>query len=158
MDEISKRLLAYLEEKQISKSAFAEETGLNKATLSHIESGRNRVSLNIIEAFAKKFPNVDLNWLITGQSPSTISESPEKTTSKIEKQSAHTPPINLNDSGAMPSSFEIESTNLGLNKKSHNVIHKQAVEPEESGSLHALDPKEILMIYEDDSFRILKRK
>lgn len=117
MDEISKRLLAYLEEKQISKSAFAEETGLNKATLSHIESGRNRVSLNIIEAFAKKFPNVDLNWLITGQSPPTISESPEKTTSKIEKQSAHTPPINLNDSGAMPSSFEIESTNLGLNKK-----------------------------------------
>jgi len=89
MDPIAERILHFLQEKGISKSAFAEAAGINKASLSHIESGRNKVSLNIIESFSKLYPDVDLNWLIQGGEKETISTVNEnKIHEKLEEQVA----------------------------------------------------------------------
>jgi transcriptional regulator with XRE-family HTH domain len=86
MDPIADRILKFLQDKGISKSAFADAAGLNKASLSHIESGRNKVSLNIIESFAKLYPEVDLNWLIQGVVKSNQSESDSEISSPIVSQ------------------------------------------------------------------------
>lgn len=74
MDPVADRLLQYLKEVGMSKSSFAEQSGINKASLSHLESGRNKASLSLVEAFHRCFPEVDLNWLITGESKIAINQ------------------------------------------------------------------------------------
>ena len=72
MDPISQRILSHLKEQRISKSAFSERSGINKASLSHLESGRNKASLALVEAFHKVFPEVDLHWILTGERSHTL--------------------------------------------------------------------------------------
>ncbi len=72
MDPIAQRILCHLKEQRISKSAFSEQSGINKASLSHLESGRNKASLALVEAFHKVFPEVDLHWILTGERSHTL--------------------------------------------------------------------------------------
>ena len=72
MDPIAQRILSHLKEQRISKSAFSEQSGINKASLSHLESGRNKASLALVEAFHKVFPEVDLHWILTGERSHTL--------------------------------------------------------------------------------------
>lgn len=72
MDPIAQRILSHLKEQRISKSAFSERSGINKASLSHLESGRNKASLALVEAFHKVFPEVDLHWILTGERSHTL--------------------------------------------------------------------------------------
>ncbi len=67
MDPVAARILSHLKEQRISKSSFSERSGINKASLSHLESGRNKASLALVEAFHKVFPEVDLHWILTGE-------------------------------------------------------------------------------------------
>lgn len=50
----------------LSPSQFADKTGIPRASVSHILSGRNRPSLDVLQKVATVFPSVDLNWLVLG--------------------------------------------------------------------------------------------
>lgn len=43
-------------------------------------SGKRTIGLTIIELIAEKYPDVNLNWLITGKGPMLISEMQPATT------------------------------------------------------------------------------
>ncbi|MDR1762734.1 MAG: helix-turn-helix domain-containing protein [Dysgonamonadaceae bacterium] len=69
-DEKAKRIEKIIEIKGFNtKAAFANAIGVTGATLSFIFSGRNNVSQSIIEKITKKFPDVSLEWLMTGKEP-----------------------------------------------------------------------------------------
>lgn len=99
MDAIAERILGYIKENGVSKSSFSEKTGINKASLSHLENGRNKASLSLVEAFHKLFPEVDLHWLLTGEKKEEVEgvadSSPTPTTqidsSQIEKKDVTIP-------------------------------------------------------------------
>jgi transcriptional regulator with XRE-family HTH domain len=50
----------------LSASAFADEIGVQRSSVSHILSGRNKPSLEFIQKVGDRFPKVDLAWLING--------------------------------------------------------------------------------------------
>lgn len=50
----------------LSPTQFANEIGVQRATLQHILSGRNEPSLKIIMAIHNKYPDVELEWLLKG--------------------------------------------------------------------------------------------
>lgn len=50
----------------LSPSQFAERTGIQRASVSHIISGRNKPSLEVMQKVYEAFPGVDLRWLMTG--------------------------------------------------------------------------------------------
>ena len=50
----------------LSPTQFANEIGVQRATLQHILSGRNEPSLKIIMAIHNKYPDVELEWLLNG--------------------------------------------------------------------------------------------
>lgn len=50
----------------LTPSQFADRTGIPRASVSHILSGRNKPSLEILQKVAAVFPSVDLNWLMLG--------------------------------------------------------------------------------------------
>ena len=50
----------------LSPSQFAERTGIQRASVSHIISGRNKPSLEVMLKVYDAFPGVDMKWLMTG--------------------------------------------------------------------------------------------
>ena len=39
---------------------------MNRATVSHILSGRNKPSINFIDKMVRSFPDLNANWLVVG--------------------------------------------------------------------------------------------
>ena len=50
----------------LSPSQFAEKTGIQRASVSHIIGGRNKPSLEVMLKIYDAFPGVDMKWLMTG--------------------------------------------------------------------------------------------
>jgi len=56
-----KSILAQL---QMTPSHFADEIGVQRSSISHILSGRNRPSLEIIQKVVTRFPEFTYEWLL----------------------------------------------------------------------------------------------
>src|SRR5690606_14853733 len=48
-------------------SAFAEKIGVQRSSISHILSGRNKPSLDFVIKIISQYPEVDLYWLLNGK-------------------------------------------------------------------------------------------
>lgn len=72
MDQFSNRLLYILEKYSMNASAFAERIGVQRSSLSHLLSGRNKPSLDLIIRIHDTFPELNLEWLIYGKEPIKI--------------------------------------------------------------------------------------
>lgn len=69
MDRIGLRLKQYIEEKDLSPIEFSEQVGIQRSSLSHLYSGRNKPSIDLLLKIKKQFPDISLEWLITGDKP-----------------------------------------------------------------------------------------
>ena len=67
MESFIKRLLEILEKKSMSASQFAEKIGVQRSSVSHILSGRNKPSLDFIIKITNVFNDISLEWLINGK-------------------------------------------------------------------------------------------
>ncbi len=64
--DISERLKYIMKLNQLSASAFAEQIGVQRSSISHVLSGRNKPSLEFVQKVLNRFPKVDANWLVNG--------------------------------------------------------------------------------------------
>lgn len=62
-----KRLEKIIQYYGLSASSFAEKIGVQRSSISHILSGRNKPSLEFIMKVLSSFPEVDLYWLLNGK-------------------------------------------------------------------------------------------
>ena len=67
IDDFIKRLEIILDYYSLSASAFADKVGVQRSSLSHLLSGRNKPSLDFILKITQKFPEVDLYWILNGK-------------------------------------------------------------------------------------------
>ncbi len=63
------RILLVLKIKNLSPSKFADEIGIQRSSMSHIMSGRNLPSLDLILKILQKFNDINSEWLIQGIGP-----------------------------------------------------------------------------------------
>lgn len=61
------RILAIMKQEGMSPSRFAEEIGIQRAAMSHITSGRNNPSLDVITKILERFPAINPDWLLFGK-------------------------------------------------------------------------------------------
>ncbi len=66
MESIAQRIKELIESQELSNSEFAKQTNINPAIVSHILSGRNKPSLQVIQSIKDTFTNVNLDYLING--------------------------------------------------------------------------------------------
>ncbi len=66
-DEFIKRLEIILDYYSLSASGFADKIGVQRSSLSHLLSGRNKPSLDFILKIIEIFPEVDLYWILNGK-------------------------------------------------------------------------------------------
>jgi len=81
------RLKNWMESEYLKPSALADNIGVNRATISHILSGRNKPSIDFLEKLLNTYPNINANWLISGVGymQSDIKEEELVSTKKIGK-------------------------------------------------------------------------
>ena len=64
--EITKRIENLIHDSGLSASAFAEKIGVQRSSISHILSGRNKPSLDFLAKIVEVFPKTSLNELVYG--------------------------------------------------------------------------------------------
>lgn len=65
--DFGKRLQKVIDYYSESASSFAEKIGVQRSTISHILSGRNKPSLEFVLKILSHFPEVELYWLMNGK-------------------------------------------------------------------------------------------
>lgn len=66
-EDFVKRLQKVIKYYGESASSFAEKIGVQRSSISHILSGRNKPSLDFILKILSAYPEVDLYWLFNGK-------------------------------------------------------------------------------------------
>ena len=78
------RIKIWMNKINISQTNLAENIGVNKATISHIMSGRNKPSIDFFIKLKEYYTDLDLNWIISGQK-TTYSKSSSKSGKSVDK-------------------------------------------------------------------------
>ena len=61
------RFKSLLENLHLSAAELADTIGVQRSTISHILSGRNKPSIDFLEKILNVYPEVNVGWLITGK-------------------------------------------------------------------------------------------
>lgn len=96
-EEFTKRLQKVIDYYGESASSFAEKIGVQRSSISHILSGRNKPSLEFILKTLSSFPEVELYWLLNGKGDFPA-------LNKVETKKADTPSL-------------LQKTDVEINKK-----------------------------------------
>jgi transcriptional regulator with XRE-family HTH domain len=67
IDDFVKRLEIILDYYSLNASTFADKIGVQRSSMSHLLSGRNKPSLDFVLKILDVFPDVDLYWILNGK-------------------------------------------------------------------------------------------
>ena len=102
-EDFTNRLKKLMEHHQLSASTFADQVGVQRSSISHILSGRNKPSLDFILKVTSEFKDVDIHWLLKGKGVFPTIDVSEK-----------------NSTSSAPSLFENNSESSG--KKIQRIV------------------------------------
>lgn len=77
----------------LSASGFADKVGVQRSSISHILSGRNKPSLDFVMKVLSSFEEVDLYWLLNGKGE--FPAQPEKKTEQSIPNHSKTPNVKI---------------------------------------------------------------
>ena len=63
---INERILRFMKAKDIGSGNLADRIGVQRSSISHILSGRNKPSYDFIRKFLAAYPDVNAEWLLLG--------------------------------------------------------------------------------------------
>lgn len=133
--DFSSRLQKVIDFYDLSASLFAENIGVQRSSISHILSGRNKPSLDFIMKILAAYPDVELYWLLNGRGKFPLTKQ------KVEEK----PLLSYNKSttddlfSTTNASIDIENSFDPLNDIKKTETSKKAIE-------------RIVIFYKDGSF------
>ncbi|WP_374464256.1 helix-turn-helix transcriptional regulator [Chryseobacterium sp.] len=74
---LNERISKIIEYSNLTPSEFADEIDVQRSSISHITSGRNKPSLEFILKIKSRFPELLWDWLVTGEGEMLKSQLPE---------------------------------------------------------------------------------
>lgn len=64
---MNERLIQFLKVHNLTSTRLADQIGVQRSSISHVVSGRNKPSYDFIYKFLQHFPRVNPRWLIMGE-------------------------------------------------------------------------------------------
>lgn len=64
---MNRRLLQFLQAENLTQTQFADTLSVARGSVSHILSGRNKPGYDFLESLMLHYPNLNLEWLLTGR-------------------------------------------------------------------------------------------
>lgn len=151
IEDFVKRLENILEYYGLNASSFADKIGVQRSSMSHLLSGRNKPSLDFVMKISDIFPEVDLYWILNGKGSFPKSED-ESRISKPEiiadNKNTYTPaPLNEN--------FEGEDLFSQINSKQEKLAPSKIEESKNSNFSYEEDKIEkIVFFYKNGTFKV----
>ena len=140
IEEMKDRIAHIIRAKNLTAAEFAIQLGIQPSNVSHLLSGRNNPSLDFVKKLKETFPEYNLDWIVFGRGPMTVSEPLVASCPSIEQPVQVTPEVEEQQSvfgvGTLFSSTENE-VEMPL--------------PPSSKS----DLKRIVLVYADNTFEVL---
>lgn len=140
------RIRELLSKEQLSPSQFADEINLQRSSLSHVLSGRNKPSLDFVMKIKQRFSDVNLEWLIfgngnmfLGQGADIVSNVNKPLHEIISDESQHSLSFDLQNKTEPAGIIKDEDT------ETYNVSHKTVV----SGPGNA---NKVIIFYKNGTF------
>jgi len=131
--EIVSRIEAVIEHLDLSVSAFADEIGVQRSSISHLLNGRNKPSLDFVMKLVNTYPEVDLYWLLKGEG-----SFPKETTNQI--------------------AIDAPEVTKKIEKQELDDSVSQTLPKEKKTLQQAKDPYKIILFYSDGSFETFNAK
>lgn len=148
---MNRRLQQFLAAENISQSQFADMIGVARASVSHILAGRNKPGFDFIENMSKTYPNLNLEWLITGKGKMYKGMSDTQAVKQLPQDDLFADYHEEESFSSTPDDFQIEEprprTPVSKSKASLNDI-KQAISQRSISK--------IIVFYDDNTYQELK--
>ncbi|WP_312303096.1 helix-turn-helix transcriptional regulator [Chryseobacterium sp.] len=91
---LNERISKVIEYSNLTPSEFADEIDVQRSSISHITSGRNKPSLEFIIKIKSRFPELLWDWLVTGEGEMLKQELPEtEIHAKYEEEKVQPTPL-----------------------------------------------------------------
>ena len=141
-NNITDRVKEIMEREGLSPSSFADTIGVQRPSVSHILSGRNKPSLDMIQKTLQKFTNINPYWLLNGEGEmlqtnlfETIDQSAKKELEKKELQKAKRQDkpksertnVNFVQAALMSNVLDDEEVILPEPKRSEPIVVKEEI-------------------------------
>ena len=140
-DEMKDRIAHIIRAKNLTAAEFAVRLGIQPSNISHLLSGRNNPSLDFVRKLKETFPEYNLDWIIFGKGPMTVSEPfvvtspPPEINSTDPQEQENTPNTSVEDSSS---------------------VEKDPILFEESPiSTSPSSLKQLILVYPDNTFEVL---
>jgi len=143
-----------LKTQNLTSSQFADEIGVQRSNISHILSGRNNPSLEFVTKIIKRFPDLNLEWLIFGKGSMYKERKAVDQKLNIKTLQKQSKPIDLF------SNIEEVEENFVENKQLQNQVFNPIIKKDENYSTHnelSENKKNIVEKTEDNSFEDIVR-
>lgn len=151
------RINIILEHYKLSSAQFAETIGVQRSSISHIISGRNKPSYDFLVKIIEQFNDLSPEWLLTGKG-NMLKTAPISTPSFNDSDLFSQPGLNSEKSTE-------NTTNSILEEVEESQLHtpststKQFANQQNSKEITNVNKvKSIVLIYEDNTFEILDHK
>lgn len=147
IDDFVKRLELILDYYGLNASAFADKIGVQRSSMSHLLSGRNKPSLDFVLKILEVFPEVDLYWMLLGKGsfPKNNNESnPEDIKASTPLSSNQN--LKENSNQDLFSLGEINDETLEEKKKSPEIINSSLI-------LGNDEIEKIVLLYKNGTFK-----
>lgn len=80
------RIKRFIETQNMTASGFANVIGVQRSSVSHILSGRNKPSLDFVLKLKEHYPDLNLDWLLFGIGPILMSKSFEREKGQLQNE------------------------------------------------------------------------
>ena len=67
MENLEKRLIVLIQQLGLNNAQFADAINVQRSSISHILSGRNKPSFDFLRKIFIKYPEINADWLIMGR-------------------------------------------------------------------------------------------
>ena len=161
---INDKIKQILIDKNLTPSYFADEIGVQRSSISHILSGRNRPSFDIIQKIIRRFPELGYEWIMEEDNQTSAQSIPNG----YGNRSMGRPVVERSDRfsvGQQPASYPTQPSGPGIRSQRNEIppvslpIQMPAdvsnyTDPQSTGSA-VMEKKveRILIFYTDGSFR-----
>lgn len=160
------RILLVLKIKNLSPSKFADEIGIQRSSMSHIMSGRNLPSLDLVMKIINKFPDINLEWLLMGigqmiktkqidlfEQPLIVDEKEAKTKKEIVQSPL---PDTINATSKEEAVEKTQEIDLKIPQIESKPLQNEEIKPESLEKIiNTTQPEieKIVILYKNKSFK-----
>ena len=113
-DKMKDRIKQLMNAQHMNQQTFAEALDISPASLSSIFNDRTKPTLNHIDAIKKKFPTINLDWLLYGNGPMFMDEYTGDIDNHAVSASSAESVLNFDDSPSTPSENNVVQPQLSF--------------------------------------------